>query len=84
MNALAKRLAKLESRAGPGGYRYFFLPYDLTDTEEALWHEQHTSPEARAAAGISPNITIAVVRWYGDRDGIPRGLNTPSEARRPV
>lgn len=78
MNALAKRLTKLESRAGPTRFRYIFMPDDLTNAEEAAWHELHTSPAALGAAGISPNVSVVVVRWYGTEKPFPRGCARPA------
>ncbi len=80
MRVLEKRLTALERRNGAREAHYYFLPFDLSEAEQAEWHETHTSPAARAAAGIPPNAQIIVVTWYGSMADTPSARHAPGGA----
>jgi hypothetical protein len=77
MRHLSKRLTALEQRNDMAGAHLFFLPFDLSEAEEISWHEEHISPTALAATGISPNAKIMVVKWFGSVDDTPPARRCP-------
>jgi hypothetical protein len=75
MSTLARRVAALERRGSAGSTYCVWMPYDLTEAEEADWRERHTSMTARAAAGIPPSAQVIIITWYGDRRPLPANYN---------
>jgi hypothetical protein len=71
MSNLAKRLTALERRNGVAAPHLFVMPFGLTEAEKSVWEDEHTSPAALAAAGISPDAPIILVTFSGAKDETP-------------
>jgi hypothetical protein len=68
---MAKRLSALERRDGVPTPRLFVMPVALTEAVKIVWEEEHTSPAALTAAGISPDAPIILITVVGSNDDTP-------------